>query len=404
MMHLVVLAIATFLKLSSGLDNGLALTPPMGWLSWERFRCNTDCKDYPDICIGEKLYMDMADRLVADGYKEVGYEYVHIDDCWMAEERDNKTGRLVADPARFPRGMKALADYIHSKGLKLAIYEDFGSKTCAGYPGSEFYLMTDANTFAEWGIDMLKFDTCNNNHDDLNYGFPAMEIFLNNTGRPILFSCEWPHALPTPDYAAVRKSCNMWRVYRDVEDSWDTVTDIINFYAQNKEWFSNYTGPGGWADPDMLVVGDFGLSDSQQKAQMAMWAMFSAPLLMSVELRNIDPRAKALLQNKNVIAINQDPLGNQAIKIYQFPGTQVSVWLKRLFAEGSFALAFLNINGGGGFTPCQTTLFFLGLRNTNGYNVTEIFENVPFGIYKPTDKFLVNVFPSSIVFLKAVPL
>ncbi|KAL8576377.1 hypothetical protein ACOMHN_048944 [Nucella lapillus] len=185
------LVLALLAGVAAGLDNGLARTPPMGWLDWERFRCQIDCKDYPNECISEKLFMAMADKVIELGLKDVGYEYINIDDCWLAKERDSQ-GRLVADPERFPSGIKALANYMHKRGLKLGIYEDFGSKTCAGYPGSEFFMQQDANTFAEWEVDMLKFDGCNSDPKDMPYGYPIMQQFLNRTGRPILFSCEWP--------------------------------------------------------------------------------------------------------------------------------------------------------------------------------------------------------------------
>ncbi|ESN90211.1 hypothetical protein HELRODRAFT_182708 [Helobdella robusta] len=141
------------------LDNGLTRTPPMGWLSWERFRCNVDCKNDPNNCISEKLFMDMADKMASGGYKKAGYEYVIIDDCWSEKKRD-QNGRLQADKNRFPSGIKKLADYIHSKGLKFGIYGDFGTLTCGGYPGSIYYLEADANTFAEWGVDYFKMDGC----------------------------------------------------------------------------------------------------------------------------------------------------------------------------------------------------------------------------------------------------
>ncbi|XP_025088512.1 alpha-N-acetylgalactosaminidase-like isoform X2 [Pomacea canaliculata] len=398
------LVLSSIVCVTLALENGLARTPPMGWLSWERFRCNTDCKNFPDTCISEKLYRDMADRIVADGYRELGYKYVCIDDCWLANERDNKTGKLQADPERFPNGIKALSDYVHSKGLKLGIYEDFGTYTCAGYPGSEFYMELDANTFAEWEVDLVKFDGCNSDSKDMDYGYPAMELFLNKTQRPILLSCEWPlyqggHA----DYAAVRKTCNMWRTSRDMEDSWNIVYEVIDFFGTNPYNFSDFTGPGGWADPDVLIIGDFGLSHSQQKAQMAMWAMFSAPLFMSVDLRNFEPWAKSLLQNKNVIAINQDPRGIPAKRILEIQNS-ISVWIKPLAMEGSCAIAFLNNDIKGQPTRVETTLSQFQLNCTTGYNVTEVFNNELLGLYRPHDILTVDVYPTSVAFLKIIPL
>ncbi|GFR91502.1 alpha-N-acetylgalactosaminidase, partial [Elysia marginata] len=247
-------ATALLCQVSVALDNGLARTPPMGWLSWERFRCNTDCKNDPEHCISEQLYKRQADLMVSEGYRDVGYEYVNIDDCWPTKTRDTD-GKLVADPDRFPSGIKALSRYMHSKGLKLGIYEDFGSKTCAGYPGSEFYMETDANTFAEWEVDSLKFDGCNSDPKDMPYGYPIMGKFLNMTGRPILFNCQWPGYLVgqgiQPNYTAIRNSCNQWRNFVDVQDNWDNVVKIIDHYGDNKDNSSVFAGPGGWNDPDM---------------------------------------------------------------------------------------------------------------------------------------------------------
>lgn len=169
------------------LNNGLAKTPPMGWLSWERFTCNIDCTNYPEQCINENLYLSMADRLVEDGFKDVGYEYVNIDDCWAELKRDPKTNRLVADRKRFPHGIKYIADYVHSKGLKLGIYGDVGTFTCGNYPGSLMpngsdYFNIDAQTFAEWQVDSLKLDGCYANTSDMRYLYPKMEKALNSSG------------------------------------------------------------------------------------------------------------------------------------------------------------------------------------------------------------------------------
>ncbi|XP_059164298.1 alpha-N-acetylgalactosaminidase-like isoform X2 [Physella acuta] len=391
--------------LSQALDNGLALTPPMGWLSWERFRCNVDCDNDPDNCISERLYMKMADLMVSEGFKDVGYEFVNIDDCWPEMERDSN-GRLVADRKRFPSGIKALAKYIHSKGLKLGIYEDFGSKTCAGYPGSEYYMETDAKTFAEWDIDMLKFDGCYSDPNDMPYGYPIMERFLNMTGHPILFLCQWPGYLVgvglKPDFAAIRASCNQWRNYVDVQDGWDSVLKIVDWYGQDEGNFSAFAGPGGWNDPDMLVVGDFGLSYYQQKAQFALWALWASPLMMSVDLRSVDPQAKAILQNKNVIAINQDPLGNQAVRLFEVPGS-ISVWVKKL-STGSLAIGVLNKNNEGTPVPFKTSFADLGFSNKNGYSLTEVFENKPIGKYQLTQQFVIYVEPTSCFLMTATPL
>ncbi|XP_046572082.1 alpha-galactosidase A-like [Haliotis rubra] len=350
---LLLLAVGTVAVVA--LDNGLARTPPMGWLSWERFRCNTDCQHDPDNCISENLYMRMADIIAAEGYKEAGYQYVCIDDCWLSKSRDSN-GRLQPDPDRFPHGMKALADYIHSKGLKIGIYEDVGLMTCAKYPGSQGHYEMDAQTFAEWGIDLLKFDGCNISPDAFSEGYRDMGFFLNRTGRPILYSCEWAigdilhHR--AADYTAVLEVCNTCRNYDDINDQWDSIASVINFYAKDIGNFSKIAGPGGWNDPDEMVIGDFSLSRDQERTQMALWSMWAAPLFVSVDLRNIRPESKSLLLNKGVIAVSQDPLG--------VPGTvrmmvgQISVWTRPILPKGSTAVTMFNPAQGGG--PTNVTI------------------------------------------------
>lgn len=383
------------------LDNGLALTPPMGWLSWERFRCNTDCEKDPDNCISEKLFREMADHMEADGYKDAGYEYINIDDCWMAKERDEKA-RLQADPQRFPNGIKKLSEYIHSKGLKLGIYEDFGTKTCGGFPGSEFFLELDAQTFAEWEVDLLKLDGCNSYTSDMSTGYPLMGFFLNLTGRPFLYSCSWPAYVSKPNYTAIAKSCNIWRNYKDVQDSWDSVAGIIKFYGDNKQSFAEVAGPGHFNDPDMLIVGDFGLSEDQQRVQMGMWAIMAAPLIMSVDLRKVKPFAKELLTNRRVIAVNQDPMGIQGKRIWQVEN--VDYWMRKIQPNGSYAFAFVNFNTNGVPKKLSFTLKYLQLTDPAGYNITETFTGNFLGVYKPTAVFSASVNPTGIFMATAVPL
>ncbi|XP_068596550.1 alpha-galactosidase A [Brachionichthys hirsutus] len=332
---------------AEALDNGLALKPTMGWLHWERFTCNTDCVEEPDTCISERLYMQMADVMVKEGWKEAGYEYVCIDDCWPSHQRDAR-GHLQAHPARFPGGIKKLADYVHSKGLKLGIYADVGKQTCAGYPGSLGHYETDAQTFADWDVDLLKFDGCFMDRSLLGEGYMNMSKALNETGRSILYSCEWPlyeWPLRQPNYTAIRETCNHWRNFNDVYDSWSSVKSVLDWTASHQDIIVPSAGPGGWNDPDMLIIGNFGLSHDQQESQMALWAIMAAPLLMSNDLRDICPRSKALLQNREIIAISQDPLGKQGsltAKVDEF-----EVW-ERPLSGGRLAIAIMNTREIGG--------------------------------------------------------
>lgn len=218
------------------LDNGLARTPPMGWLAWARFTCETDCDKYPNECINYDLFEQMTDRMVADGFREAGYEYVNIDDCWSELERDNGTGRLVPDHKRFPnQGVQRLADYIHSKNLKLGLYGDCGLKTCAGYPaqlygtateirGNHFEL--DAKTLADWQVDSFKFDGCFIHARLAESICPDFANHLRAQNRPILLVCEWPfymmYAHAEPDYKLAADHCNIWRYYDDIEGKLST--------------------------------------------------------------------------------------------------------------------------------------------------------------------------------------
>ncbi|XP_078403047.1 alpha-galactosidase A [Cetorhinus maximus] len=390
------------------LDNGLARTPIMGWLHWERFLCNVNCQEDPHNCISEQLYMQIADVMAAEGWKDVGYNYVCIDDCWLARTRD-ADHRLQPDPKRFPSGIKWLADYVHSKGLKLGIYQDVGTHTCAGYPGSYGYYELDAQTFADWGVDLLKFDGCNFiNLDLLIEGYVNMSLALNQTGRDIVYSCEWPFYLwpfTKPNYTEIRKYCNHWRNHGDIDDSWGSVKNIIDWTALHQGLIAPIAGPGGWNDPDMLVIGNFGLSKDQQVTQMALWAIMAAPLLMSNDLRNIDPDAKALLQNRYIIAINQDPLGVQGrrvSKLYNF-----ELWSRPL-TGGGFAYAVLNRAEIGG--PQKFSIVIFGLDDGKACQeeclVTQILPAFQFrGIHvltslldfwvNPTGTVLFTVFPHS---------
>ncbi|KAK6172590.1 hypothetical protein SNE40_016215 [Patella caerulea] len=371
---LIIMVLLATVSMTTALDNGLALTPPMGWLSWERFRCNVDCVNDPDNCISEKLIKQMADLMISEGYKDAGYEYVCSDDCWQSMSRA-ANGSLVADPQRFPSGIKGLADYVHSKGLKLGIYEDFGHLTCEGYPGSEFYLQLDAQTFASWEVDLLKFDGCNSQREDFDRGYPAMSFYLNQTGRPMVFTCEWPDYQTThgimPNYTGIRDACNYWRNWKDVQDSWDSIIDIIDHMGDDVGNFSSFAGPGGWNNPDQLIVGDFGLSQEQERVQFGMWAMMASPLMMSVDLRNIRPESKALLQNKNIIAINQDPRGIMGVRTQQMGS--VELWNRPLTPVGNMATALINKDTHGKPAIVPVTGSDLGLVSGSLYTIYDAF-------------------------------
>ncbi|WP_436530570.1 glycoside hydrolase family 27 protein [Actinoplanes sp. HUAS TT8] len=279
-----------------------APAPPMGFNDWNAFGCDVD----------DQLIRETADAMVADGMAAAGYRYVNIDDCWSLKDRD-ASGRLIPDPTRFPYGMKALADYVHARGLKLGIYGDAGTQTCAGYPGSLGHERIDAQTWARWGIDYLKYDNCFNNSDgsraDYTRRYTTMASALRATGRPILYSiCEWGTAQPWTWAAGVGQ---LWRTTDDITDTWSSVKSIIDLNTQVLAW----AGPGHWNDPDMLEVGNGGMTETEYRTHMGMWAMMAAPLIAGTDLRSLSASALAILTDRDVIAIDQDPLGAPAVLI-----------------------------------------------------------------------------------------
>ena len=279
------------------LDNGLGLTPQMGWNTWNKFQCN----------ISEKLIMESIDALNQSGLIEIGYKYINLDDCWQSSRDEN--GIIVPDPKAFPNGIKPLVDYAHSKGLLFGLYSDAGVKTCAGRPGSLEYEEKDAKTYAEWGIDYLKYDNCFNNNLTSLERYPKMTEALNKTGRPIFYSiCQWgEEEIATWG----KKYGNSWRTTGDISDNWNSMLRIIDL---NDKWY-NYSGPGGWNDPDMLEVGNGGMTWTEYKTHFSLWAISKAPLIIGCDITKMDNQTKEILSNTEVIAINQDKLGKQGRKI-----------------------------------------------------------------------------------------
>lgn len=372
--------------------------------------CNIDCARDPDNCISEQLYKKMADIMVREGYADAGYKYVNVDDCWMANRRD-VDGRLQPNATRFPSGIKALANYLHKRGLKFGIYQDSGIKTCAGYPGSLCHYMNDAQTFAEWGVDMVKLDGCNVNPRLMDVLYPAYTQALNRTGRRMVFSCSWPAYQVDlgmrPNYRSIARACNMWRNYDDISDSWDSVLSILDYYASVQDDLVRASGPGRWSDPDMLIIGNYGLSYDQSKAQMALWAILAAPLFMSVDLRTIRPEFKEILLNRRIIAINQDRMGRMGRRIISEGG--IEVWARPVLpladdGSTSAAIVLFNRRHIGGPVKVTLRLSTIGLNYYNGYKVEDLFDPTsPMGFFKPQDKVTALVNPSGVVMLKAEP-
>jgi len=336
----------------------VALTPPMGWNSWNYFAAKVD----------DKGVRAAADQIVSTGMKDAGYIYVNIDDTWEAER--DASGVLHTN-SKFP-DMKALADYVHSKGLKLGIYSGPGNKTCAGYAASLGHEEQDAKMYAEWGIDYLKYDLCSFRQDVMAAQAPndkaaqmklmiaayeKMGKALKATGRPIVYSLcqygwdsvwEWAPAL----------GGNLWRTTGDISPNWNSMYTILS----QQEGLQSYAGPGHWNDPDMLEVGNGRLSLAENRTHFSMWAMLAAPLLAGNDLPNMKPEIKAILTNKEVIAIDQDKLGKQASRVYS--EGEVDLWMRHL-AGGAAAVAVLNAGSERYSThPFHLDLTKLGLHGT----------------------------------------
>ena len=315
-------------------NENLALTPPLGWNSWNTFA--TD--------INEDLIKETVDAIVEHGLKDAGYEYVVLDDGWMAKQRD-ENGKLYGDPEKFPGGMKALGDYIHSKGLKFGIYNCAGNKTCAGYPGSRGFEYQDAVTYASWGVDYLKYDWCNTEKLNAEGAYLTMRDALLATGRPIVFSiCEWGENKP---WEWGKDIGHLWRVSGDIINCWDCeighgswsswgVWKIINMRKDIRK----YAGPGHWNDFDMMEVGN-GMTEAEDRTHFAMWSLLASPLIMGNDVRNMNKATQKTLTNKEVIAVNQDKLGIQGFRFNN--ENNIETWVKPL-SDGAWAIAFVNMS------------------------------------------------------------
>jgi alpha-galactosidase len=328
---MLVLSVSAVSPLHAQKFEGLALTPPMGWNSWNKFGCNVD----------EQMIRQIADSMASTGMKDAGYKYVVIDDCWHGG-RDS-SGFVYPNPQRFPSGMRALADYVHSKGLKFGIYSCAGNKTCGGHPGSRGYEYQDALTYAKWGVDYLKYDWCNTTGLSAVGAYATMRDALFAAGRPIVFSlCEWGDNQP-------------WNWGKDIGHLWRTTGDITNRFdgeVNHGTWSSwgvmkivemrkdirSYAGPDHWNDPDMMEVGN-GMSLNEDRAHFSLWCLLAAPLIAGNDLRTMSKETIGILTNREVIAVDQDSLGIQG---YKFDSKDsVEVWVKPLMND-EWAVCFLN--------------------------------------------------------------
>ena len=327
-MFFFIIVLFTVLGFSQKFKN-LALTPPMGWNSWNCFG--------PDI--NEKKVMEIADYMVKTGMRDAGYIYLVIDDGWQ-EGRD-ANGNIIVNKKKFPHGMKKVVDYVHSKGLKFGIYSDAGRKTCQGLPGSRGYEFQDARTYARWGVDYLKYDWCYHGKQNSEASYKLMRDALYKAGRPIVFSiCEWGTTKP---WKWAKEIGHLWRTTEDIQDCWDCVNEWgglgWTLILDKQVGLEVYSGPGHWNDPDMLEVGNGGMTIEEYRAHFSMWCMLSAPLMAGNDIRKMTPEIKEILLNKEAIALDQDPLGKQAIRLVDTGDYEI--WGKEL-SKGELAVALLN--------------------------------------------------------------
>ena len=325
-------------------DNGLARTPPMGWNSWNKFAGKVD----------DAAVRGMADAMAANGMKEAGYQYINIDDTWEAGRDEH--GNITTNK-KFPN-MKGLADYVHSKGLKIGIYSSPGPNTCAGYEGSFGHEEQDAKTYAAWGIDYLKYDWCGARNlysdDEMRAVYQVMGDALLKSGRPILYSlCQYGRADVWKWGADV--GGNAWRTTGDIRDTWDSMTKIGFVQDELAAW----AAPGHWNDPDMLEIGNGGMNDDEYRTHMSLWAILAAPLLAGNDLREMKPTILEILTNREVIAINQDKAGKQGRRVSK-SGEQ-EVWT-RVLADGGIAIGMFN--RGNAPTQMSVKLTEIGLKTT----------------------------------------
>ena len=360
----------------------LARTPPMGWNSWNRFGCN----------VSETLIRQATDAIVSSGMKDAGYEFVVMDDCWQTTR--DASGAIVADPQRFASGMKALADYVHSRGLKLGLYSDAGTQTCGSRPGSKCFEVADARQYAAWGVDYLKFDWCNTDGMTAPEAYAKMRRALDAAGRPIVFSiCEWGSSQP---WRWARGIGHLWRTTGDIADCWDCERQYSRGWLKlldQQVGLESYAGPGGWNDPDMLEVGNGGMTTAEYRAHFSLWCLLAAPLMAGNDVSAMSAEIREILTNKEVIAVDQDALGKQGTRIRD--DGDLEVWAKDL-SDGAKAVVLFNR----GTAAASLTVSWteLGMRAGASLKVRDLWTKDDLGVF--TGSYSAQVPPHDVVVVR----
>lgn len=412
--------------------------PPMGWMSWEAFGCAKDCVTFPKTCISENLFKSMTDELVNQGFAAKGYEYINIDDCYLTSRgtpsKDSPRGDLRADPTRFPSGLSELSKYIHSKNLKFGVYNDVGRTTCAGTPGLNVSAVPDEEADKQlrrdifvmkkkWNIDSIKVDGCAAKKNLMNITYPKLGAYLNNDSQQVIYSCSWPvyvqnltatmtgvpgalddNVIP---WDAVTSSCTTWRIYKDIMDSYNLerhagIRQIIGVFTTYNASLRSAQSVGAYHDPDMILAGNPGLSANQARIQFGLWSMWSAPLLLSVDLRKISDEIRNILLNEEVIAVNQDELGIMATPMIlgyvMLDKAEVQLWYKPLI-DGGIAVAIVNM---GVFDAQKFKATFtsndVGLQKGQHFNARDLFQRKDLGVFQ--GEYSTYIEATSIIMLK----
>jgi len=366
-------------------SNGLAQTPQMGWNSWNKFACN----------VNEKLIRQTADAMVSSGMRDAGYRYVIVDDCWQGAR--NADGFITADPMRFPSGIKALADYIHSRGLKFGIYSDAGTKTCGGRPGSQGHEYQDALQYARWGVDYLKYDWCSSGSRNAEEAYATMADALKASGRPVLFSmCEWGTNKP---WLWAQKIGNSWRTTGDITDKWDGKHGyswgMLKILDLNEPLWP-FAGPGHWNDADMLEVGNGGMSNVDYRSHFSLWAIMASPLIAGNDIAHMTAATRDILTNREVIAVDQDRLGVQGRRVWQ--DGEREVWVKPLASGGRAVVLF---NRGDQAATIRADWAMLGYPPSIEANVRDLWKHEPLGTVR--GGFSETVAPHAVVMVTVQP-
>ena len=345
----------------------------MGWNSWNKFGCD----------VSEKLIRETADAMVSSGMKDAGYQFVNIDDCWQVSR--DAAGKIVVDAERFPGGIKALADYVHSKGLKLGIYTDAGRMTCQRRPGSYGHEEQDINTYAAWGIDYVKIDWCYAEGLDPEVQYPKFRDAIQRSGRPIVFSiCNWGVKAP---WTWGPKTGNLWRTTGDISDRYDRMS-VIGF---TQDGLGKFAGPGHWNDPDMLEVGNGKMNSDEYRTHMALWAILAAPLLAGNDIRDMSEETKAMLLNREIIAVDQDAKGEQGHRIWN--EGPLEIWVRPL-SDGSKAVGLFNR----GESTLQITLHLKDIGFASKANLRDLWQHTSLGAVE--NSYTAEVPKHGVVFLK----